>query len=144
MMNHAGKFIICGALGVFVSGCSTPYSESQKLCISGLEYKLKSPSSLELVRVASMEQFFFPDEFEKQYGKQSEALAYAELAGKKGVWVRIDMIEYDASNSFGAILRDNEHCHSAPLVDGSRQDLVLDLSGDSVDIPQERIRVTGF
>jgi hypothetical protein len=89
-----------------------------------------------------MEQVFHPDEFVKEYGKPVAELGYSELAGKKGVWVRIDMIEYDASNSFGAMLRDNEHCHTAPRVDGSREDIVSNLSG--VDIPQQRIRVTGF
>jgi hypothetical protein len=91
-----------------------------------------------------MEQFYFPGELKKEYFEPGGALKLEEFKGKKGVWVRIDMIEYDASNSFGAMLRDNEHCHSAPLVNGGREDLSLQLSGESVSIPQDRIRISGF
>lgn len=139
-----GRVIILGMPALCLSNCSATYSESQISCINSLEYKLKSPSSLKLIRVSSMEQFFYPEEFTRQYGEPEQSLEYSEFDGKKGIWVRFDMIEYDASNSFGAMLRNNEHCYTAPLLDGSRQVLFLNPSSGSVDIPQTRIRVTGF
>jgi|JI6StandDraft_1071083.scaffolds.fasta_scaffold487281_2 hypothetical protein len=143
-MNAYQKNRILASFLFFLSGCSAIYSESQNSCISGIESKLKSPSSLELIRVSSMENFFYLSELERQYDKPNGSLKLSEFSGQKGVWVRIDMIEYDASNSYGAMLRENEHCHTVPLKNGTRENLTFASLSSSVDIPQERIRVTGF
>jgi hypothetical protein len=143
-MKKLRNSVLVVASCLMLSGCGMQYSDSQRRCITGLEFKLKSPSSLKLVSVSSMEQFYYPDELKKEYFEPEAALKVEEYRGKKGTWVRIDMVEYDASNSFGAMLRENEHCHNAPLADGGREDLSLRLSGEDVNIPQDRIRISGF
>jgi hypothetical protein len=143
-MTTLVKSVFAAASFLALAGCGMQYSDSQRSCITGLEYKLKSPSSLKLIRVSSMEQFYYPEELKREYFEAQGTLKVEEYKGKKGTWVRIDMIEYDASNSFGVMLRDNEHCHNAALANGSRVDLSLRLSGEDVDLPQDRIRISGF
>ena len=126
-------------------------SDGQEACLRKVEYSISTPSTLELIEAGSMWQFYYPEELDAEYPYKSEysdedaerpAYRVDEFEGRKGHWVQIDMIEYDAQNLQGALVREHKHCHSVELADGERFDLSPSYSLEGVDIPQERITVT--
>lgn len=127
-LNSAASAPVFLALFGLASGCGLLESRSVKNCKAELEANLKSPSSLKIVSV-------------EEYKEQSTVEASAKLIGL-GVFQRLDkkwldhevnnvtvIIEYDAANSYGAMLRDTKICKGVEA-DGALASAITDAEID--------------
>ena len=105
----AHRLVALFALGL-TAGCGLFQSESVKKCKAELSSELKSPSSIKIVEVHEIRE-------------QSTVLGAKEIIGDD-VLKRLDkkwmdqkvvrvtvLIDYDAANSFGVMLRDSKICN---------------------------------
>lgn len=111
------KFITAGAVLIFCTGCWSAESKFAAACEKALKETLISPSSYKRISTVSAKEPMSVDDYFKTQPERSENVRALLKSANSTAWRYSLLVEYDASNSMGVLLRSKAVCTDEVLGD---------------------------